>query len=268
MLPSDFLIRYRSHQNSSPETQSIGQPDDRISFLALRPGHDTKNFFFFSGYFDYARHISAEWSVYAMDCPHEVLVGKDGIDAVLLADRCIAAMKAIQEKGPYRIGGYCFGALIAHSTAARLQIRGEQVTSLILVEPPSPPGILPKSSDFIFRYLHFVRNMLAHGRRSLSATLRNRWQRYFHLYKPDKKPRIVNLSAYFSTNIFLGVIVVILANNTYHRLSPRRDPRLAWHRLASKGIQIIEMSGDHVTCCRSPHVVVLASIINRILRRY
>lgn len=43
----------------------------------------------------------------------------------------------VRPHGPYRLGGYCNGALVAYETARLLEARGEAVEVLILLEPSS-----------------------------------------------------------------------------------------------------------------------------------
>jgi acyl-CoA synthetase (AMP-forming)/AMP-acid ligase II/thioesterase domain-containing protein len=61
-----------------------------------------------------------------------------GIERV--ARRYVAEMKTIQPEGPYRIGGYCFGALVAFEMARFLAGQGERVAFLALIDSYSPDG--------------------------------------------------------------------------------------------------------------------------------
>lgn len=44
---------------------------------------------------------------------------------------------AFQASGPFRIGGYCNGAVLAYECAQRLQAQGHQVEIIVMIEPPS-----------------------------------------------------------------------------------------------------------------------------------
>ena len=50
------------------------------------------------------------------------------------AKKYIEIMKSIQPEGPYYIGGYCFGGIIAHEMAVQLKKQNEEVDKLILFE--------------------------------------------------------------------------------------------------------------------------------------
>jgi hypothetical protein len=46
----------------------------------------------------------------------------------------LAAVKKVQPTGPYRIGGYCHGGLVAYEMARQLTQLGEQVDTVVLVD--------------------------------------------------------------------------------------------------------------------------------------
>jgi amino acid adenylation domain-containing protein len=50
----------------------------------------------------------------------------------------IEAMRQVQQRGPYRLGGFCNGGLLAYEMARQLERSGEQVEFLGLIDP-SPP---------------------------------------------------------------------------------------------------------------------------------
>ncbi len=50
----------------------------------------------------------------------------------------IEAMRRVQQRGPYRLGGFCNGGLLAYEMARQLERSGEQVEFLGLIDP-SPP---------------------------------------------------------------------------------------------------------------------------------
>jgi thioesterase domain-containing protein len=48
---------------------------------------------------------------------------------------CLKTLRELQPRGPYRLGGFCLGALVAFEMARRLELEGETVEPLILVAP-------------------------------------------------------------------------------------------------------------------------------------
>jgi amino acid adenylation domain-containing protein len=62
----------------------------------------------------------------------------DGTNAPLtiegMAAQHVRELRALQPRGPYRIGGFCAGGLIAYEMACQLRDAGEQVERLLIVE--------------------------------------------------------------------------------------------------------------------------------------
>jgi thioesterase domain-containing protein len=58
------------------------------------------------------------------------------LDVGRTADQALDRLRAFQPAGPYRIGGYSFGSVIAFEMAQRLAAVGETVELLFLLDPP------------------------------------------------------------------------------------------------------------------------------------
>jgi amino acid adenylation domain-containing protein len=50
----------------------------------------------------------------------------------------VKSLQAIQPEGPYLLGGFCIGGLLAYEMARQLQAQGQQVDLLVLIDPTSP----------------------------------------------------------------------------------------------------------------------------------
>ncbi len=55
-----------------------------------------------------------------------------------MAAHYVAAMRTVQPDGPYRIGGYCFGGVVAFEMARQLEKSGERVEPLAIIEGYAP----------------------------------------------------------------------------------------------------------------------------------
>ncbi|MBV9039293.1 MAG: amino acid adenylation domain-containing protein, partial [Acidobacteriaceae bacterium] len=64
-----------------------------------------------------------------------------------IAGRMLEAIHGVQPSGPYRLGGHCFGGLIAFEMARQLCRRGEQVELLAILDIPAPLGPAVSSID-------------------------------------------------------------------------------------------------------------------------
>jgi len=60
-----------------------------------------------------------------------------------IATHYLQELCSVQPEGPYFLGGYSFGGLVAFEMAQQLRARGEKITLLALLEPTSPGTIRP-----------------------------------------------------------------------------------------------------------------------------
>ena len=120
-------------------------------------------FFFFHGSltgggyyaFDMARRLGADQPVY--------LIRPPGIEGSALPDSvekmsadALDAILAARPHGPYRIGGYCNGGVVAFETARLLEARGEHVSHTILLETPGVLPLVRRIAGWLDRFTHHV----------------------------------------------------------------------------------------------------------------
>ncbi|GLY34503.1 hypothetical protein Amsp01_005270 [Amycolatopsis sp. NBRC 101858] len=56
---------------------------------------------------------------------------------------CVASLREVQPAGPYRLGGWAAGGVLAFETARRLTGAGERVDVVVLFDSEAPPGAEP-----------------------------------------------------------------------------------------------------------------------------
>ena len=88
-----------------------------------------------------ARQLGPDQPFYAFEAP-----GIDGVEPPVtsievLAGRYLADLRAFQPDGPYFIGGFCVGGIVAFELARQLRAQGQDVALLALFESPSPNGL-------------------------------------------------------------------------------------------------------------------------------
>jgi amino acid adenylation domain-containing protein len=74
-----------------------------------------------------------------------------------LADERLAQLRAVRPHGPYVIGGFCNGALIAYEIATRLRAEGEIVEGLVLAGLPPLHDLAEELSPLIERLCRVLR---------------------------------------------------------------------------------------------------------------
>lgn len=97
-------------------------------------------------------NISPEVCVYALNCPFMKTPADftNGIDGV--SGQYLAEIKRRQPQGPYHLGGWSAGGVMAYQVSYKLLESGEKVERLFLVDSPCPIELEPLPSSL----LHFV----------------------------------------------------------------------------------------------------------------
>jgi len=88
-------------------------------------------------YRELALHLKTARPVYALQVPDADHPGT--IEA--LASRYIAAIRTVQPRGPYHLGGWSMGGVIAYEMAQRLRAAGERVATLSLIDSYTPDAV-------------------------------------------------------------------------------------------------------------------------------
>ena len=209
--------------------------------------------------------ISSEVCVYGLNCPFmktpaDYTNGIDGVSAQYLAE-----IKKRQPHGPYYLGGWSAGGVIAYQVAYKLLQMGEKTDRLFLIDSPCPIDLEPLPSSL----LHFVGSMGLLGTRSSPPD----W------LIPHFEASIANLTAYTPRPMDppgAPKTLMIWArdglckdpkDNSYARsameaksvkflLDERRDfGSNGWDKLlGEENIITAIVQGNHFTMMREPHV--------------
>ncbi|MFE4277472.1 amino acid adenylation domain-containing protein [Streptomyces goshikiensis] len=100
------------------------------------------------------REVSAalgdEQPVYALPAPALAEGGAPPASVGALAEHCLRAVRAVRPEGPYAVGGWSFGGLVAHEMACRLADEGEDVALLAMIDSGFPQGgPLPEEPELL-----------------------------------------------------------------------------------------------------------------------
>lgn len=88
-------------------------------------------------------NISSDMAVYGlncpfMKCPEKWSCGVEGVSALYINE-----IKRRQPKGPYILGGWSAGGVMAYEVAQQMVNAGEKVESLVLIDAPCPVSLDP-----------------------------------------------------------------------------------------------------------------------------
>lgn len=215
-----------------------------------------------------------------------------------MASRYIAEIKNVQPHGPYFIGGYCLGGMIAFEMARQMEATGEQISFLGMISTYSPeylnrerPNInafkrlLYTSLDRVeleidnlsalntagklshigdrMRQLGLIGRVIYEDMADLLSKILSR--------KPYRHSRRYNLEqtrSEQSVAFYRYQPSRIKAEMTLFRVSKQSrlfipDPSLGWSELSSGGVESIEIKAFHKNILKEPHVKVLAQIMQK-----
>jgi pimeloyl-ACP methyl ester carboxylesterase len=118
----------------------------RAPLIAVQAAGSRQPFFYLHGTwnsgafycFPLARRLGEDQPFYALEPYHF-----DGLQVEPTLEDMAAAhiqsLRSVQPEGPYLLGGFCNGGLVAYEMARQLQAQGQRVDLLVLIDPAYPP---------------------------------------------------------------------------------------------------------------------------------
>jgi amino acid adenylation domain-containing protein len=246
------------------------------------------------GYADLARLMGPDQPFFGLQA-----IGLDGIappdeTIVAMANRYVQALRQVQVDGPYYVGGYCLGGVVAYEMAKQLETQGERVALLAIMEGFAParfrtriPLYDPQRLVTLWRSLpYWAKDYWELGGTRLSrharARLRNHWHRatgqatqrdqvrLAELVDADlsqvpeyhQRLMLIHLRALrdYAPEPFSGKVTLFRARwQTVNKvLFGAMDPTYGWDRLALGGVEVRLVDGSHRNVHLPPQVTSLA----------
>ncbi len=252
------------------------------------------------GYYHLARHLGEDQPFYAFQAQ-----GLDGAAPALtdfseMARRYVCQLRTIQPRGPYYLGGFCFGGALAMEMARQLADAGEEIDLVITIQgrshdyPRYRHGIGPARKTWMriqrrvememeslreqsgsSRLAHFLSRvrrlggiLMAAGNRSVRSLL----SRFNVQLPPSKAARQLafehaHIHA-FRRHRFQPVeanVLVVRAQNQPSGIEP--DPTLGWRNLVHGHLFTAEIPGNQFGMLCEPRVRLVAQTIAEHLER-
>ncbi len=164
----------------------------------------------------------------------------DTIEA-MAADR-IAALRALRPRGPYFLGGFCNGAVVAFEMARQLIALGDDVPLVFVIQARAPLGTTGGAGD---EYVLFDGG----GYRILTQSDRASETQLHYLRAMDK----------YTSGHYNGRLVLVRS-----RGGDDAERDFGWSRVAAR-VEIHELPGDHATLV-TRHIDKLAQVIRVAMR--
>ncbi|HEY8357028.1 MAG TPA: alpha/beta fold hydrolase, partial [Ramlibacter sp.] len=211
-----------------------------------------------------------------------------------LAERYVQAMREVQPQGPYHLGGWSLGGIIAYEMARRLAAAGEEVATLTLIDSYTPQALA--ALEEAQRICHPAWRedpdallLWSFGQElGLTEAQLAQW-----IPAAEGAALATRLDALRDAAVRAGALDDDISADRWQRLfdrhrrltqamrrydpAPQDLPRVAWFRaeasaamvdeaapgdwraLVGSGLQRLELRGDHHSVLREPQVGALAS---------
>lgn len=233
-------------------------------------------------YKDLARHIGDDQPFYGL----QTLELETGlvVEATIenMAANYVEAIRRVQPVGPYLLGGWSMGGVVAFEMARQLQQQGQQIGLLALIDSQAP---VDQQSKYSGRELlpYFARDLGLTGDNLRMPVAEESAVRPITQREVWKEARLGGLIPSDMTLLeFVKVLTTFKINlNTVRRYQPEKyqgrvtlfraeqnqkqdnfsDDLNGWEKLADGGVALHVVPGDHFSMVREPHVKVLAELL-------
>jgi len=213
-----------------------------------------------------------------------------------LALRYATAIQEVQPFGPYRLAGYCIGGLIAIETAKVLQLRGETVDFLGLMDTTAPTitnmsGLLSidhaMKMKLLSDYFELSQGIGLDITREEIAAFPEADQKALVLHRIRAKGLLNTSTAIVFVNNFLAhldtagdlvgswegdtrslscrELVLFRACEQTKEYNYSEMPDLGWGEITSDPVRVDEVRGGHLSMMFPPHVNSLAARLTALL---
>lgn len=226
-------------------------------------------------YRNLARHMGGEIPVYAVEAQNSVRPFRRMEE---MAAHCLAEIRKVQPRGPYALGGMCYGGFVALETAQQLRSLGETV-SLLAIFDFGPFQLLesmrrPASGERLLYYarrvpFHWGRNQLwgALGRfvHDQAGQLLGRMREVRDALMSSREERKTRLMEEWNAIAVRRYVprtyegrVVFYRSAEFGSRSDKNWHFTEWSRLTAGRMECRFVPGEHLTIFSEPHVSMLA----------
>ena len=230
-------------------------------------------------YFGLAKGLGDDRPFYAFQAPSEEALHPVPGGIEKMAARYIREMRRLCPEGPYYIGGYCFGTLVAFEMARQLSAGGVDVGLLALMDGYAP-GIPVSSSRSRVRRAAF--GFIDRARR-VGPFMEN----FSHVPSDKKKVYLTGLFRKPTGGFRAGASTLPGHKNDFaweYNPAPysgsavllrperepwgfRKEPAMGWEKYISGGLVVENVRGYHRSLIFKPNDRYLAAALDRCLRR-
>ena len=245
-------------------------------------------------YVQLARLLGKDQPFYGLQAPslNESEVQQTSIEE--MAAHYVSAVREVQAEGPYFLGGYSFGGMVAFEMAQQLRAEGQAVALVALLDSRSPRvfNLLPAYEendafmlamlgrvhaqergqkiditaeeflglDYEAQMAHFLERMTAAELLPPDMTIAS-LRTFLVGYKARQKAM-----RHYKPGVYPGALTLYRAeeqdtwmlDNLEQAGVDVGDPTMGWGQLSAEPVTVYDVPGNHDQICYKPHVKVLA----------
>jgi amino acid adenylation domain-containing protein len=272
------------------------EPRPWSPLVRIRPGPGRPVFCVHAGggsvlsYLELSRLLDGDAALYGLESAGLDGDARPGSDLEAMATEYVTAMREVQPEGPYRLVGWCAGAIVAFEIARQLRRAGQEVGPLVSVDGASPlmAGEPPRGDEegadpdamltarFAWHYdlplspddvlaapesdrLGMVLDAARRSHMVSGAAGAAQIERLLGVYRAN----MLAIRAYRAVPYDREMVVVKASEAPWIDA----DRSMGWRRLVPDRLRVVELPGDHHSIMRTPHVEALAGLLNGLLRR-
>lgn len=282
-----LLLRQRTSQRSSESVLVKLAEGSRVPFFCIHPAGS-----YVFCYTDLARYLGPDQPFYGLQTP---LVREHYGNVEDMAMHYILAIQAVQPQGPYFLGGWSLGGVIAFEIALQLQRQGQEVALLSIMDSDapalhsSPHSFLNKpdiDDETLARDVLTAFELAAPGKdfeilepeKQLEYACEQ--AKLAHILPADvdlhllrrimimRKMNIYAARRYEPQQAYPGRITLFRATESLKdtqsaEVASDADITRGWEKLATNGVEVHLVSGKHRQLMEEPAVQALATMLKQ-----
>ncbi len=277
------IVSQPFRESSNSPVVAINSSDSKLPFFCIHGAGGGINH-----YINLSRRLGENYPFYALE--HNPDTEEPEIISVEeTASYYLQEIRKIQPKGPYLLGGHCYGGVLAFEMAQQLQKQGERVDLLVVIDAIIAETRIESTKDddakFLLRMAESIKTdsnidfaVSFEELRDLSLSqqidLINQkanfiftdteikdFIRYYQLFKAHVQAMRNYVPLVYPESMTLlrakEDIIHDFESPEFHT----DDPLLGWHKYSSQPIKVIEIPGDHFSIFVEPHIQELAKTL-------
>jgi thioesterase domain-containing protein len=261
------------------------------ALTAIQPNGSKPPLFLCEGisiYYPLLPYLGQDQPVYGLVPGSELEASEASMSLKERAAHYVQEIRAVQPQGPYFLGGISWGGIAALEMAQQLLAQGQEVGLLVFLDTVKPGAYTPK--PIVQRWGYHLRKLAKSGPTYFLDKLNHKWQQFrqqrsksqqlaqaseaspasAHAQHAAERLTFHQLCQSYVPQPYSGRLAIFRASDrdeTDIYFHYQLDSQLGWGDLATGGIDIYPVPGDHLGLLKEPHVQVVGEQLKACLEQ-